>query len=1042
MKRFKSCVSLFTLVCMVAVVLFVSTGWIQADRGYAASVPLYSQQETLGEAAGSSGALSGASGLDEEPFLTDSMFADPVLANEPLGEGDLHVEVEAANGMRRSINFVDTPPHGYFVGVYTERYGSRTGNENRYNVAVQVNEDFEVTLVTNQSRQWNESPNIDILPDGFVLLAQDDSYALGYRQFLLENFQVGDPVTLYINGNEVTLEQFKALTEEIARPSYVSLNQPDRFSVTKDESQTEISGRLMNYNPDNNYHIAVNGTEVALTPDGAFSSQVSLEPKTNYVSIEVFRDDRLEDTQYVTVYRYMGVHDEHEVWLWIEQSTNAKNYPNKESIRRMLLQAKDAGVTGVQYPAKGHEGFVTYLHNELSQTPHISQIQEPSKQGVPADFDQLQAFIEVARELDLKIAAVFNVYGGGTVSYSVTQPYQLLSTALTPEQLHEYEEWIYSVDDGGEIRRFSDSLYKNKVIHFLNPANEAVQEYQLKHFEEVMRNYDVDAIILDRARYDTMHADFSPESKAKFEDFLAERNKSLVRWPEDVFEHRYNSAGEFTETVPGPLYYDWLAFRSSVSKAFMQKTRDLVDRVNQEQGTDIPLAISLGSWYENYYQSGQNWASPNFDYDERLGLPLGELYRNPEYRYQETAFGDPDIFDYMVIGTYQNNPAAIKRYLTLLNVLTMEEFPVYAGMQVPNLPEPADQREAFQAAFRFSNGIKMFDLSRLNWEVQKAAIQDYEYVKTYQLGISIPESLQGFPPSYQPVENYEKLIENGFIEADFVNQGLAKGSIIIYSDSYGENTGTSGRYTVEAVVGANGLVSNVVNKQQAIQWSWSSSHPANSAIPEGGFVISTIDYDGTRTLRQLIAHVYNSGDPVRAALLRGQRDYDGRLTSESVINYEGSVEVIGPGNEIEVYVNGEAAIVNEYGDFVRAVELTPGENTLTIEVYVDQMKTNEVSVAVTHEPAPAEIGLEALQDQLAAFIAGGEVRGPLTNQLSNRLSQVEHHHSAGRMPQAIKHLEDFLKHLNNSPMQRHIEEEAKHTLELLANQLLEQWAGD
>lgn len=1013
LKRFNSYASQFALICVMFAVLVVSTGWFHAERGFAALESMDQQLLTV----------------EESGFI----YA-------PLSEEDLHIEVEAANGNRRSINFVDTPPSGYFVGVYTERYGSQTGNENRYNVAVQVNADFKVTLVTNQSRQWNESPNIDILQDGFTLLAQDDSYALGYRQFLLENFQVGDPVSLYIDGNEVTLEQFKALTEEIARPSYVSLNQPDRFSVTKDETQTEISGRLMNYNPDNDYRIVVDGSEATLTADGAFSSQVSLEPKTNYVSIEVYRDDRLEDTHYVTVYRYMGVHDEHEVWLWIEQSTNAKNYPNKESIRRMLLQAKDAGVTGVQYPAKGHEGFVTYLHNELSQTPHISQIQEPTKQGVPEDFDQLQAFIEVARELDLKIAAVFNVYGGGTVSYSVNQPYQLLSTALTPEQLHEYEEWIYSVDDGGEIRRFSDSLYKNKVIHFLNPANEVVQDYQLKHFEEVMKNYDVDAIILDRARYDTMHADFSPESRAQFEDFLSERNKSLVHWPEDVFEHRYNSAGEFTETVPGPLYYDWLAFRSSVSKAFMQKTRDLVDRVNLEQGTDIPLAISLGSWYENYYQSGQNWASPRFDYDERLGLPLNELYNNPEYRYQETAFGDPDIFDYMVIGTYQNNPAAVKRYLTLLNVLTMEEFPVYAGMQVPNLPEPQDQREAFQAAFQFSNGIKMFDLSRLNWEVQKAAIQDYEYVKTYQLGISIPESLQGFPPSFQPVENYERLIEKGFIEADYVNQGLAKGSIIVYSDSFAETTGTSGRYTVEAVVGADGLVNDMVNKQQAIQWSWGSSNPANSVIPEDGLVISTIDHDGTRTLRQLIAYVFNIGDPVRAALLRGQRHYDGIVTSGSILNYEGSVEVIGAGNEIEVYINGQAAQVDEYGEFVRAVELTPGENTLTVEVYVDQLKTNEVSVALTYEPG-SEASLEELQGQLTAFIANGQVRGPLVNQLGNRLSQVDHHYSSGRLSQAINHLEQFLKHLNNPPMQGHVDAEAKSALEHLANQLLAKWDG-
>lgn len=1097
MKKTKSYVSLFTVFCLLASLLVVPS-IVKADP------------------------------LNEESNANN--HHDSTRVENQAGQ-DLHIEIEAANGQRRLLDYVDSPPGGYFVAVLTDRYGSRTGNDNLYNVAVQVNAQQEVTLVTNKAKQWNESPNIAILQDGFVLLAQDDNYAVGYRQFLQDNFQEGDPVKLLVNGNEVNVDQFKELTEEVARPSYLALDHAAMFSVTQEITRTAISGRLLNYSANSGYSIEVNGEEVVLTGEGGFSKQVDLQPKTNYIDIEVFRNGRLEDTQYVTVYRYMGIHDEHEVWLWIEQSTNAKNYPDKESIRRMLLKAKDAGVTGVQYPAKGHEGFVTYLHNELSHTPHISGIQERSKQGVPEDFDQLQAFIEVARELDLKIAAVFNVYGGGTVSYSIGNPYQLLSSALTPEQLHAYEEWVYSVDDGGEIKRFSDSNYKSKVIHFLNPANGEVQDYQLKHFEEVMRNYDVDAIILDRARYDTMHADFSPESKAQFEQFLSERDKALANWPEDVFEHRYDGQGQFAETVPGPLYYDWLAFRSMVSKKFMQKTRDLVDRVNAEQGTDIPLAISLGSWYENYYQSGQNWVSPNFVYDERLGLPIDELYTNPEYGYQETAFGDPELFDYMVIGTYQNNPAAIKRYLTLLNVLTLEEFPVYAGMQVPNLPEPQDQREAFQAAFRFSNGIKMFDLSRLNWEIQKAAINDYDYVKTYQLGLSIPESMSGFPPQFEPVEDYEKLVERGFIEADFLNQGLAKGSIVVYSDVFGEATGTSGRYTVEAVVDADGGVSRVVNKSQAVQWSWGSSEPANSPIPPGGLVVSTIDRDGTRTLRQLVAHVYNSGDELRAALLRGHHDYDGLVTEDSVIAYEGSVEVIGAGETIEITVNGQQAAVDEYGEFTKEIDLEPGENEVIVEVFVDNLKTNSVTVAVTRVPesgleAPQNLraesvtatsvqlawdggvgadgrplsyrlyqdgiqratvtanvyevtglipettyqfmvtavdsagnesvpsesltittsavsppGVATLRSQLETYIVSGDVEGPLINQLTNQLNQVEHHLSKGHYSQAVKHLEDFLKHLNNPPMQKHVTSEAKQILEALANLLLEHWAA-
>lgn len=975
-------------------------------------------------------------------LITLSLGGNTLLAKSKDDESDhsknnLIIEIEAENGISREVDIVDSPPSGYFLGIFTERYGTETGNDNKYNVAVQVNEHNEITKIANKDKSWTDSPNLPILENGYTLLAQDDSYDLGYRAFLVENFNVGETVKLLVNGEEVSIQQFKDLTEDIAKPSRLDLDQPNMFSVSKEEKTTEISGSLTNYSPNNQYSIQIFGEEITLSEDGSFTTNVQLEEKTNYIDVEVYREGRLESVEHVIIYRYMREHHEHDVWLWIEQSTNAKNYPDKESIRQMLLKAKDAGVTGVQFPAKGHEGFVSYLKNDLSGTPHISQIQEKSKQGVPEDFDMLQAFIEVARDLDLKIVAVFNVYGGGTATYSDSKPYELLSSALTEEQLYQYEEWLYSVDDGGEIKRFSESNYKDKVIHFLNPANDDVQEYQMAHFEEVMRNYDVDAIVLDRARYDTMHADFSPESKAKFESFLQDRGKTLERWPEDIFEHKYDESGNFIETVNGPLYYDWLAFRSHISKDFMIKVREMVDQVNMEQGTQIQYAISLGSWYESYYQSGQNWASPDFEYDERLNFPVEELYKNPEYRYNETAFGDPDIFDYMVIGTYQNSAEQIKRYLTLLNILTMESFPVYAGMQIPVLPDPAEQREAFQAAFEFSNGIKMFDLSRLNWEIQKAAINDYEYVKQYQLGISIPENMQDFPDHFEDIAQYEALIEKGFIEGDYLNQGLAKQTIMVYNNAHGERTGTTGRFNVEVIVDGDGKVNNVINKEEALNWSWSNSSVSNSVIPEGGMVISTLDNDGIKTYRQLIAHVFSSGDEVRAALLRGHLDYDGLETTQSEINFEGNVELIGTGEEIEVKVDGIKYVPDAFGDFSALVDLDKGINHIIIEVFVDGLKTNEVSVEIEKTKT---YDVETVKEAVAeAEINPSGIRNSLLARLNNAQKEFEKASKfleKGNEKQAEKFMKKGYKTLSKLAewIQKH---SGKHIDELDALRLIE-----
>src|SRR5699024_8326802 len=107
----------------------------------------------------------------------------------------------------------------------------------------------------------------------------------------------------------------------------------------------------------------------------------------------------------------------------------------------------------------------------------------------------------------------------------------------------------------------------------------------------------------------------------------------------------------------------------------------------------------------------------------------------------------------------------------------------------------------------------------------------------------------------------------------------------------------------------------------ALNWSWSNSSVSNSVIPEGGMVISTLDNDGIKTYRQLIAHAFSSGDEVRAALLRGHLDYDGLETTQSEINFEGNVELIGTGEEIEVKVDGNKYVPNAFGDFSALVDL-------------------------------------------------------------------------------------------------------------------------
>ena len=122
----------------------------------------------------------------------------------------------------------------------------------------------------------------------------------------------------------------------------------------------------------------------------------------------------------------------------------------------------------------------------------------------------------------------------------------------------------------------------------------------------------------------------------------------------------------------------------------------------------------------------------------------------------------------------------------------------------------------------------LFDASQVNWPIAAVALQDKEWVKDYQLGMSLP----GSPDS--------------FLEGNFYNINRIEGNVNVMTEAFGYSTGTN-RFGVEVVVDHTGHVTRVVNRNQAINWSWGAPEENNSVIPQGGFVISTLDPSGTRT---------------------------------------------------------------------------------------------------------------------------------------------------------------------------------------------------
>ncbi|MDQ0886591.1 hypothetical protein QFZ81_001679 [Paenibacillus sp. V4I9] len=113
-----------------------------------------------------------------------------------------------------------------------------------------------------------------------------------------------------------------------------------------------------------------------------------------------------------------------------------------------------------------------------------------------------------------------------------------------------------------------------------------------------------------------------------------------------------------------------------------------------------------------------------------------------------------------------------------------------------------------------------------------------------------------------------------------------------------------------------------------------------------------------------------------------------------------------------------------------------GVHTLTI-VAIDYAG-NKLDMSMNFK---VETSLPSLKSLLDRYIAKGDLNGPLVNQLTNDLSQADHHLSKGSKDQAAKFMQDFLKHLNNAPMASKVTTEVKDILTVDAQALIIAWSG-
>ncbi|WP_235440461.1 hypothetical protein [Paenibacillus sp. DMB20] len=270
---------------------------------------------------------------------------------DTAGQIEDYIEVEAApaditigiEGPRKKLDFIDKDVTGIenIIALYTRDYGPSLLVP-KYNVAVLVDGNNRVVQVVNPSvggkpPVWTGPTELTIPEDGYVLMAQDNSYAGNdIKRFLAEKFKVGDMIKLRKNGEVVAIRDLRS--GFIAR---LKLENPPMYTVT--DSQTDIKGMIENIDDPSAIELTVNDAEVPFAPDGSFSYSYPLQTGTNYVDVKVLKRGKEQDARSLAIFNRPGFSTQKDVILWVDQAANARKFQTSDHVRDFLEQAKKSG---------------------------------------------------------------------------------------------------------------------------------------------------------------------------------------------------------------------------------------------------------------------------------------------------------------------------------------------------------------------------------------------------------------------------------------------------------------------------------------------------------------------------------------------------------------------------------------------------------------------------------------------------------------------------------------------------------------------------
>ena len=306
--------------------------------------------------------------------------------------------------------------------------------------------------------------------------------------------------------------------------------------------------------------------------------------------------------------------------MWIDATANIHHFNDKDTIDYYLEKVKELGFTDIVVDIRPISGHVLY------DSQYAPKLTRWNKKEIHYTFDYLGYYIEKGHDIGLKVHASLNTFVAGHNFFDIGPVYE-------EENRSEWASVVYPPAE--EVSFIPITEEKQKYSAMVNPVNEEYQEYILNIFKEVVGKYrDLDGIILDRVRYDGFTADFSMLSRTKFEEYLG---KELDAFPDDIYKWQKDASGNLYPHR-GKYFLQWIEWRATVIRDFMEKARGAIKSVNPS----ISFGTYTGAWYPTYFEVGVNFASK--DYDPSVDFD----WASPTY--MNTGYAE--LFDLYAVGNY------------------------------------------------------------------------------------------------------------------------------------------------------------------------------------------------------------------------------------------------------------------------------------------------------------------------------------------------------------------------------------------------------